>query len=306
MCTRSHPSIARTARSALASITPGARLQQHLPQTALRRLLGPIAFRCVQTAISSSAREGVEEPGQRTWRRRPDGVSAARMSASPYATSTGMVSLHRAIRSAASSRASNMPPLRRRRSELCGSVPGGRQWRRPWRGRRHQLTEGFRERVGRVLGNHVPAARRIAPTGSLSIGLQLTVQGVADDGPAEREHRQIQRNASRVRDRRRGDLFTPTCPTRRLLDRIGVKWTSMLVKRLADDGGEIRFAELQRQAPGISRKMLAQTLRELEQDGLVLQRAPRMGRAEHGDDRRAPHGHRRGVRGGQTPAAPHP
>ncbi|WP_224362352.1 winged helix-turn-helix transcriptional regulator [Hyalangium versicolor] len=71
---------------------------------------------------------------------------------------------------------------------------------------------------------------------------------------------------------RRGDLFSPACPTRRLLDRIGTKWTSMLVRTLADAGGEVRFAELQRRARGISRKMLAQTLRELEYDGLVARR----------------------------------
>ena len=71
---------------------------------------------------------------------------------------------------------------------------------------------------------------------------------------------------------RRGDLFRPTCPTRQLLDRLGGKWTSMLVKVLGDAAGEVRFAELQRRCPGISRKMLAQTLRELEADGLVTRR----------------------------------
>lgn len=50
----------------------------------------------------------------------------------------------------------------------------------------------------------------------------------------------------------------------------------MLVKTLADAArsgeGEVRFAELQRRAPGISRKMLAQTLRGLERDALVTRR----------------------------------
>jgi len=45
----------------------------------------------------------------------------------------------------------------------------------------------------------------------------------------------------------------------------------MLVKLLSDDG-ELRFAELKRRARGISQKMLAQTLRELERDGLVDRR----------------------------------
>jgi DNA-binding HxlR family transcriptional regulator len=71
----------------------------------------------------------------------------------------------------------------------------------------------------------------------------------------------------------RGDLFDPACPTRRLLDRIGTKWTSMAVKVLADAGpDEVRFAELQRRMPGVSQKMLSVTLRNLTRDGLVARR----------------------------------
>ncbi|SEF37021.1 DNA-binding transcriptional regulator, HxlR family [Amycolatopsis pretoriensis] len=71
----------------------------------------------------------------------------------------------------------------------------------------------------------------------------------------------------------RGDLFDPACPTRRLLDRIGTKWTSMAVKVLAEaDPREVRFAELQRRMPGVSKKMLSVTLRSLTNDGLVSRR----------------------------------
>ncbi|MEV0057057.1 helix-turn-helix domain-containing protein [Saccharopolyspora shandongensis] len=71
----------------------------------------------------------------------------------------------------------------------------------------------------------------------------------------------------------RGDLFDPDCPTRRLLDRIGTKWTSMAVKVLADaDPEEVRFAELQRRMPGVSQKMLSATLQSLTRDGLVARR----------------------------------
>ncbi|MFD9698851.1 winged helix-turn-helix transcriptional regulator [Lentzea sp. NPDC059081] len=71
----------------------------------------------------------------------------------------------------------------------------------------------------------------------------------------------------------RGDLFSPACPTRLLLDRIGTKWTSMVVKLLAEAGdGEVRFAELQRRMPGVSQKMLSSTLRSLTNDGLVARR----------------------------------
>ncbi|TCK22144.1 HxlR family transcriptional regulator [Pseudonocardia endophytica] len=70
---------------------------------------------------------------------------------------------------------------------------------------------------------------------------------------------------------RRGDLFSPACPTRRLLDRLGTKWTSMAVKSLSD-GGELRFTELRRRMPGVSQKMLSTTLQTLVADGLVARR----------------------------------
>ncbi|MEV7555358.1 helix-turn-helix domain-containing protein [Amycolatopsis sp. NPDC089917] len=71
----------------------------------------------------------------------------------------------------------------------------------------------------------------------------------------------------------RGDLFDPECPTRRLLDRVGTKWTSMVVKVLAEAApDEVRFAELKRRIPGVSQKMLSTTLHSLVRDGLVARR----------------------------------
>lgn len=70
---------------------------------------------------------------------------------------------------------------------------------------------------------------------------------------------------------RRGDLFDPACPTRKLLDRIGTKWTSMVVKVLAD-ADELRFTDLRRRIPGVSQKMLSVTLQNLTADGLVARR----------------------------------
>ncbi|BET46320.1 helix-turn-helix domain-containing protein [Kitasatospora aureofaciens] len=79
--------------------------------------------------------------------------------------------------------------------------------------------------------------------------------------------------ASRSPDGALGDLFDPQCPTRRLLDRIGTKWTSMAVKVLAEASPEeVRFAELQRRMAGISQKMLSVTLQGLARDGLVGRR----------------------------------
>jgi DNA-binding HxlR family transcriptional regulator len=72
---------------------------------------------------------------------------------------------------------------------------------------------------------------------------------------------------------RRGDLFDPTCATRRLLDRLGTKWVSMAVKVLAEAApDDVRFAELQRRMPGVSSKMLSQTLQSLTRDRLVERR----------------------------------
>jgi DNA-binding HxlR family transcriptional regulator len=66
-------------------------------------------------------------------------------------------------------------------------------------------------------------------------------------------------------------VFDPACPTRKLLDRVGTKWTSMVVKVLAE-AGELRFADLRRRVPGVSQKMLSVTLQSLVADGLVARR----------------------------------
>jgi DNA-binding HxlR family transcriptional regulator len=65
----------------------------------------------------------------------------------------------------------------------------------------------------------------------------------------------------------RGDPYQAGCPTRRILDRIGDRWTVLIVSVLGD--GDARFSELRRRIDGVSQKMLTQTLRGLERDGLV-------------------------------------
>ncbi|WP_026412284.1 winged helix-turn-helix transcriptional regulator [Actinomadura oligospora] len=64
------------------------------------------------------------------------------------------------------------------------------------------------------------------------------------------------------------DAYMETCPTSRLMAVLGNKWTTTLLNRLADHG-TMRHAELARSVPGISAKMLTQSLRALERDGLV-------------------------------------
>ncbi|WP_007515739.1 MULTISPECIES: winged helix-turn-helix transcriptional regulator [Pseudofrankia] len=64
------------------------------------------------------------------------------------------------------------------------------------------------------------------------------------------------------------DPYARGCPSRDLLDRIGDKWTVLILGELSD-GRPHRFAAIRNRIEGISEKMLTQTLRHLEQDGLV-------------------------------------
>lgn len=61
--------------------------------------------------------------------------------------------------------------------------------------------------------------------------------------------------------------YARNCPTRELLNRIGDRWTVLIIGTLND--GPRRFNEIARAVEGISQKMLTQTLRALERDGLV-------------------------------------
>jgi DNA-binding HxlR family transcriptional regulator len=54
---------------------------------------------------------------------------------------------------------------------------------------------------------------------------------------------------------------------REIMDRVGDKWTMLVVSTLAP--GTLRFTDIKRQIPGISQRMLTLTLRQLERDGLV-------------------------------------
>jgi len=75
--------------------------------------------------------------------------------------------------------------------------------------------------------------------------------------------------------------FLASCPSRQLLDRISDKWVTLILAALGSDGphhpggdcvGEpraMRYSELSRRLAGVSQKMLTQTLRSLERDGLL-------------------------------------
>lgn len=74
--------------------------------------------------------------------------------------------------------------------------------------------------------------------------------------------------SSRVR---RGDLLSAACPSRDVLKHVTSRWGVLLFMVLLE--GTHRFSELHRTVGGVSEKMLAQTLRWLEDDGFVERRA---------------------------------
>jgi DNA-binding HxlR family transcriptional regulator len=61
--------------------------------------------------------------------------------------------------------------------------------------------------------------------------------------------------------------YAKDCPSRQILDRIGDTWSVLVVVMLVD--GPHRYTELARRIQGVSPKMLTQTLRGLERDGLI-------------------------------------
>ncbi|MND96914.1 putative HTH-type transcriptional regulator YybR [compost metagenome] len=70
-----------------------------------------------------------------------------------------------------------------------------------------------------------------------------------------------------VRDPGNPLVVCEQCPPRRIHLLLAPKWSSMVIYVLSF--GSLRTGQLQRSMPGISKKMLTQTLRELESDGLI-------------------------------------
>lgn len=65
-----------------------------------------------------------------------------------------------------------------------------------------------------------------------------------------------------------GQVLSTTCPSRELLEHLANKWALLVLRCLHD--GMHRFTELKQRIEGISEKMLSQTLKTLEHDGLIL------------------------------------
>lgn len=71
------------------------------------------------------------------------------------------------------------------------------------------------------------------------------------------------------------NAFLAACPSRQLLDRLSNKWVTLVLTALGSgpdcngEPGPMRYSELARLLAGVSQKMLTQTLRSLERDGLI-------------------------------------
>lgn len=65
----------------------------------------------------------------------------------------------------------------------------------------------------------------------------------------------------------RGNVFNEQCPSREILGHVTGRWGGLILAALLE--GTKRFAELRNEIGGVSEKMLAETLRHLERDGLV-------------------------------------
>lgn len=68
------------------------------------------------------------------------------------------------------------------------------------------------------------------------------------------------------------DVLSPDCPSRVVFGRIGERWTMFVILALAR-GGTLRFTELRERVGRVTPKVLTETLRALESDGLVARRA---------------------------------
>ncbi|MFE6053427.1 winged helix-turn-helix transcriptional regulator [Kitasatospora sp. NPDC056446] len=75
--------------------------------------------------------------------------------------------------------------------------------------------------------------------------------------------------AQEGRDHPEFDVFAQVCPSRGMFAELADKWSLLILMSLSTCGPQ-RFSELQRAVGGVSRKMLTQSLRNLERGGLVL------------------------------------
>jgi DNA-binding HxlR family transcriptional regulator len=82
-----------------------------------------------------------------------------------------------------------------------------------------------------------------------------------------RETSTVRKIAAIFRAKREEGAPIADCPVRDVLDQMGDKWSTLLLVTLAERPH--RFGELRRAIPDVSQRMLTQTLRDLQRDGLI-------------------------------------
>ncbi len=111
-------------------------------------------------------------------------------------------------------------------------------------------------------------------TGLRANNLRLARQGIAEIDVAQDDLANVvlakENLAERLRAWCSDDLDLAPCPVRGVLDRLGDKWTTLIVIVLSQRSH--RFSEIRRAIPDISKRMLTQTRRDLERDGLIARR----------------------------------
>jgi DNA-binding HxlR family transcriptional regulator len=70
----------------------------------------------------------------------------------------------------------------------------------------------------------------------------------------------------------RGEVFAAACPSREILNHVTSRWGVLVLVALVESGTQ-RFSDLRRKIGGVSEKMLAQTLQQLEKDGFIHREA---------------------------------
>ena len=75
------------------------------------------------------------------------------------------------------------------------------------------------------------------------------------------------------------EVLEESCTTRQALERLAAKWRVLVIYALL--AGPQRHAELRRRLPGVTQKVLTETLRGMEADGLVERRILREGAPQH-------------------------
>lgn len=82
----------------------------------------------------------------------------------------------------------------------------------------------------------------------------------------------LDRTSTRLADRmQRGDVFEPRCPSREILKHVTSTWGTLTLIALLRE--TLRFSDLRRKVAGVSERMLSQTLKQLESDGLLSRRS---------------------------------